>query len=194
MTKPEHFSHLVPGWFDYADLYEEVVRGAPKDATLVEVGSYMGASFAHLCVEAIREERFDLRLVAIDLWDDAVHAPALEHTGYAPSLYGGFLKTVERIYDAAPTMPIARLDVNWLRQRSNAPVDFDAHFVFIDAGHDYESVRADIEAWLPRVQPGGILAGHDVPHGDVRRAVEERFGAEGAGWTWRRASCWVVQR
>ena len=34
-------------------------------------------------------------------------------------------------------------------------------FVYIDANHTCEAVTADLEAWAPRVKPGGILAGHD---------------------------------
>ena len=45
-----------------------------------------------------------------------------------------------------------------------------ADLVFIDAAHDYESVKADIAAWLPVVRPDGILAGHDF---DKRSKGEE---------------------
>lgn len=55
-------------------------------------------------------------------------------------------------------------------------------FVYIDARHDYDSVKEDLHAWLPKVRPGGILAGHDYadglfPQGDfgVKSAVDEFF-------------------
>ena len=34
-------------------------------------------------------------------------------------------------------------------------------FVFIDGNHWYDYVLDDIHAWLPKVRPGGIIAGHD---------------------------------
>ena len=48
-------------------------------------------------------------------------------------------------------------------------------FVFIDADHSYEAVRADILAYRPLVRRGGILAGHDyAPKWEgVRQAVDE---------------------
>lgn len=59
-------------------------------------------------------------------------------------------------------------------------------FAYIDAGHDLESVRADIAAWRPLVRPGGILAGHDYLDGPVggaifgvRTAVDELADREG---------------
>ena len=53
-------------------------------------------------------------------------------------------------------------------------------FVYIDAAHDYESVRNDIAAWLPTLRSDRrtIIAGHDYEqsHPGVMQAVDERFG------------------
>lgn len=34
-------------------------------------------------------------------------------------------------------------------------------FIFIDARHDYCGVKEDLDAFYPKLRPGGILAGHD---------------------------------
>lgn len=57
-------------------------------------------------------------------------------------------------------------------------------FVFIDGDHSYEGVVADIDAWLPKVRPGGWLCGHDYrnthcPFPGVDRAVDEWAAASG---------------
>lgn len=49
--------------------------------------------------------------------------------------------------------------------------DGNLQFVFVDADHTYEGVRADIKAWWPKVRPGGILCGHDYGHPRDRRGV-----------------------
>jgi hypothetical protein len=51
-------------------------------------------------------------------------------------------------------------------------------FVFIDADHSYEAVKADIAAWLPKIRNGGWITGHDYDpekFPGVVRAVEESF-------------------
>lgn len=35
-------------------------------------------------------------------------------------------------------------------------------FVYVDACHQYESVKQDLELWWPKLRSGGILAGHDI--------------------------------
>lgn len=74
---------------------------------------------------------------------------------------------------------------------------FDA--VYIDANHSYKAVLADLAAWVPKVCPGGIVAGHDfldgsLPEGDfgVRSAVVEFFGCEPDIVTDEKWPTWVV--
>ncbi len=66
-------------------------------------------------------------------------------------------------------------------------------FVFIDASHDYESVKTDIALWAPKVRTGGLIAGHDYSrrHKGVIRAVDEAYGGRAQvapGKVW-----WVIK-
>ena len=65
-------------------------------------------------------------------------------------------------------------------------------FVFIDADHSYEAVKADIKAWEIKVKPGGLICGHDYETKEnkkfgVNKAVDEIYGDKvvtGSGGTW----------
>jgi O-methyltransferase len=65
------------------------------------------------------------------------------------------------------------------------PIDL----LYIDANHDYESVKEDFELWSRFVRPGGLIIGHDfgVFPGVTRFAGE--FGASGAG-----KSLWYITK
>jgi predicted O-methyltransferase YrrM len=56
--------------------------------------------------------------------------------------------------------------------------DGSLDFVYIDAAHDYDNVKADLEAWTPKVKIGGLVSGddfYDFPSGKggVMQAVCE---------------------
>lgn len=55
--------------------------------------------------------------------------------------------------------------------------DASLDFVFIDAGHNYSAVKADIAAWSPKVKHGGEILGHDFhpKFPGVIQAVKEAF-------------------
>ncbi len=57
-----------------------------------------------------------------------------------------------------------------------------ADFIYLDANHSTPAVRADLEAWWPKLKPGGIISGHDYMPGNnagygVKQAVDN-FAAE----------------
>jgi hypothetical protein len=59
-------------------------------------------------------------------------------------------------------------------------------FVYLDARHDYASVKQDLELWYGKIHGGGLFAGHDYLDGDlpqgmfgVQSAVREFFAARG---------------
>jgi Methyltransferase domain len=102
-------------------------------------------------------------------WDNAKH---LRHEEAFDRVLAKFPKQIFKMkmpsLDAAKKIPDGSLDL-----------------VFIDGDHSYSAVKADIEAWLPKVRRGGVLSGHDynntAKYGDyfkgVDRAVDEKFPA-----------------
>ena len=64
-------------------------------------------------------------------------------------------------------------------------------WVHLDARHDYDSVCADITAWLPKVRPGGWLSGDDYDEwqwpGVVQAVADTLDGTTGwskGQWRW----------
>ena len=58
--------------------------------------------------------------------------------------------------------------VVWVKKYSEKAVNDvpdDLDFIYIDAAHDYESVKKDIENYYPKVKVGGIIGGHDIDNG-----------------------------
>ena len=51
---------------------------------------------------------------------------------------------------------------------------------FIDGSHEYEDVKRDIAKWLPYLEKGGLMCGHDFAEAyeGVRRAVCEAFAGK----------------
>ena len=49
--------------------------------------------------------------------------------------------------------------------------DGSLDYVFVDASHDGDSVKRDIELWTPKIRKGGLVSGHDINLIQVAMAV-----------------------
>lgn len=184
MSGMEHFYQNVDGWFDFEEVYARMVAAAPAQAYFVEVGAYKGKSACFMAVE-ISNSKKDIRFDVIDTWEGSeehlrggIHesADVIQHT-----LYDTFKRNVKPV--AHLLTPIRNSSLEAVQRYKNASLDF----VFIDAAHDYENVKADILAWRPKVKPGGYLGGHDYNGlfpGVIEAVNEVVQGFEVIGFSW----------
>lgn len=161
----------LPGWFDYQDLYDQVVAEVSDGAVFVELGVYAGRSLAYLAGAVQRSgKRIDVH--GVDRFDE-IPVQTVEESLRKCGVKYPWLTLLK-----SDTADAARLFV-----------DGSADFVFIDADHSYEGVARDIAAWRPKMKAGAIMAGHDRGREGIDRAVHEAFGrAETMG-----PLAWVVR-
>jgi len=116
---------------------EFAYRGYTKGA---EIGVYVGY-YSRVLLDTIP----GLNLLCVDswalkTWRERAYPLAVETLSH----YLGATVIRGKSVDVAKTVEDGLLD-----------------FVFIDADHSYEAVKADLLAWVPKVRSGGIVSGHD---------------------------------
>lgn len=154
-------------WFDFKDFYTYVATKNYKN--FVEVGVYKGHSIVFLAQQILRNWNGQ-KIYAIDHWDN---------------------KYIEKFIDCKFDLYEAynyNLNINNCRNiiqdiRANSIdaakcfAEKSLDFVFIDADHNFDSVYADINAWLPKICDGGTISGHDYGEEscDVKKVVDQIF-------------------
>lgn len=177
----EHFYQTIDGWFSYDYIYKHVVDTAENGELFVEIGSFKGRSSAYMAVEIINSSK-NIRFDCVDTWQGST-----EHQAGAEceikevvegTLYDSFInnmKPVEGHYN-----PVRMTSLEAAKTYEDDSIDF----IMIDGEHSYEAVKADIQAWLPKMKNGGVMTGDDAFSPEVRRAAEEclsEYGVEFPG-------------
>jgi predicted O-methyltransferase YrrM len=131
-------------WFTYPDLYAQMVRHFPSGSTFVEVGSHIGKSASFMSVEIANSQK-DIKFFTVDFWLSVNE----------PDRFKIFMKNMRPVRKFFKPLKMSSiLAANMFNTNS---IDF----LFLDAGHSYEDIIADMTAWYPKVKRGGIIAGHD---------------------------------
>lgn len=154
----------VPGWMDEFELLW-LTDQAAKCCRIVEVGSWKGRSTVALA------ENTPGVVFAVDTWLGAPEIPK-EEVGPPGWLF-------QQFQDNTKGLPIIPIQLESTRAAEFFKRGDFGQFdmIFIDAAHDYESVKADIQAWQPLLKAGGIFSGHDFTvFPGVAKAVTELLG------------------
>ena len=184
--------HDVDGWFTWRSAQEEAVSSFADGSRFVEVGTYLGRSLCSLG-EVVERSGKNIDVIGIDTCRGSgregsrgkdYHASAVTDGG------GTFAGTLHKnVLDCGFGEKITLIisdSVSAARLFGDATLEW----VHLDARHDYESVKADIEAWLPKVKAGGWLSGDDFDEEkwpEVVQAVSETL-PQASAWSnhqWR---------
>ncbi len=178
LGKFEHFYQNIQGWFNYQQLYTDVVKTLPNNSHIVEVGAWKGCSSAYLATEIYNSGK-NIKLDVVDLWTGEEEDPTAfttdsEFMAYNKNIYPLFMKNLSPIFDKINMSAIQMSSTKAAQLYEDNSLDF----VFIDANHNYKEVKNDILSWLPKLKSGGTFAGHDYNPNSfpgVIQAVNEIF-------------------
>lgn len=147
----------VEGWMSYSEL-TYLACTAEKSPMILEIGSWLGRSTCALAANTTGT------VWAVDTWEGTAEQG---FTVDKEQLFSEFLHNTSGL-PIVPVMQHSRLAV---RQLSRLRFDM----IFIDAAHDYESVKSDISTYFPLLRRGGIICGHDHHNNwpGVKQAVGE---------------------
>lgn len=141
-------AQTTPGWFHHGAKILELVE-QHRPTVCVELGTWLGAS-AIPVARSIR--RWRGTLTCVDTWAGDVNEAHATSPWMLVSCARNFVNAgVSANVRLIPSTTIEAAQC-W-----REPIDY----LYIDADHAYESVLADLEAWMPHVKPGGLIVGDD---------------------------------
>lgn len=196
----------VPGWFDFDDVYREAVDRAPSGgAHFVEVGVMCGRS-ALFMADAIRASGKKIVFDAVDPWAPTLDdfKRIAENLPWAAENFP-WAEIVEKVCDSTKLLDVLRVSaspespdvvsrvvdllglgdfVRLVRSKGQEqafqyPVE-SLDFVYVDALHTYEDTQQILQAFVPKLRGGGVLAGHDykTTYPGVDQAVSDVLGTK----------------
>lgn len=170
----KHFYKRIHGWSRFVPIYREMVAAAPVDraSRFVEVGGWKGRSAAFMGVEIANSGK-PIAFFVVDTWegsDEPVHRA--DPDVQAGRLKEVFLRNTQPVRDyIQPVTGLSHVVASTFPDRS-------LDFVLLDASHDRDNVLRDLQAWAPKIRPGGVMAGDDYTWKGVRAACDEFWGRD----------------
>lgn len=167
----------LTGWGSYDKFFEKILLQVnPK--TIVEVGSWLGASAINMAKLCKQHELQCDSIICIDTWLGAAefwtmmsHTPERDlkcKNGY-PSVYYQFLSNVvhhdaQDLIQPIPNTSVVGFEI--LKYKRIRP-----DLVYIDGSHLEDDVYLDIKNYRTIINPGGVLFGDDRTLGSVANAL-----------------------
>lgn len=187
----EHFYQNIDSenWFNYEEIYKSAVQKFDSGSIFVEVGTWKGMSACFMAVEIINSKK-NIRFDCVDTWQIVETSKDIDANLY-DNLYETFLNNI------SPVRNIINVNRSISWDAANHYKNESLDFVFIDAGHEYENVKKDLESWYPKVKSnGGIIAGHDYHNNGickVKSAVDDFFNTINKEVN-QKCSCWLCEK
>jgi len=143
----KHFYQNIQGWFDFQNLYKEMVS-IHNNAKFVEVGVWRGKSTFFLAVEIINQNK----KITLDTIDSYEHlTEEYSYNKNVPKEFQENIKSFKFINS------INKDSIEASKLYDNGSIDF----IFFDSEHTEEYATKEIKAWYPKLKINGYMGGHD---------------------------------
>ena len=139
-----------PWWIGHIPFAFELI-GRQRPATIVELGTYSGSSFAAFC-QIVAACGSSTTCYGIDLWEGDIHMGKFDET-----LFREISSYISINYSNIGVL--IRKDFN---EAANSFADGSVDLLHIDGTHTFEAVSNDFNTWLPKLSDSGIVLFHDV--------------------------------
>lgn len=184
----KHFYQSIDGFMSHKNtiMLDIVLEQFPVGGTWVELGSWTGRSAAYCVVELINRAKLGA-FYCVDTWKGEEAIAYDTHT--VMNLENIFQQNVKPVLQHITMLTM----ISW-----HAAANFEDNsvdFCYVDAGHSYNAVTSDLEAWWPKLRPGSWFAGDDYTKGypGVQQAVWDFFGPFDIKVR-RSGRCWLVTK
>lgn len=177
---PEHARALlrprrIKGWGSTGTVFERLLKEV-RPRTIVELGTFLGASAVHMAALA-RDLGLQTQILCVD---DFRGWPGFRQKFRDIQILNGdvmlfyqFMQNVASMNLTDTVVPVPYSTAGALRALCEWGIYAD--LVEVDAAHDFHSAWADINAAYAILRPGGVMFGHDyhtmMDNRGVRRAV-----------------------
>lgn len=159
VDKLDYVEEGIPGWLTKNEISILKYLAYQSD-DVVEIGCWKGRSTKEL-LESCKGNVF-----AVDHWN-GTDTDFSSLASFGLDVFSEFKKNVGHYKN----LQIVRGDSLSVVKNFVGKADM----IFIDAGHSYEEIKADLEAWIPHTRK--IISGHDYcdNYMGVKKAVDEKF-------------------
>lgn len=177
---PPHVSPLltrkrVSGWGSRGAVFENVIRKV-KPKTIIEIGTFLGASTLHM-VQLTKRLNLDTQIICLD---DFRGWPGFRNQFKDIGMLNGdallLHQFMHNVINAKASESILFLPFSTgSGLESLCEWGIYGDLIEVDAGHDFHSAWSDINLAYKLLKPGGVMFGHDynlaADNRGVRRAV-----------------------
>lgn len=166
----------VSGWFSETDrlIYMGAIARYGENAKFAEVGVWQGRSF--VSVLPLAKTLKYRQAIAVDTF---MGTPSELSGAHAEATTRNIREIFQDNLQKSGASDIVTVVPHHSTYAATHFPDEYFELIFIDAEHAYDAVKADIEAWLPKLKSGGTLLGHDWLWESVSSAVVDTLTPHG---------------
>ena len=182
----------IPGWFNYAESYDQIVHEIPDDGKIVEIGSFLGRSTHYLATSLMNANKENVKIYCVDTFEGSSEHVNLK---LPKDFFSIFKENLKFFIGREMVIPCqGRSDSEDILNKFE---DGSIDYIMVDGAHEHEPVLDDIENWWPKLKSDGVMLGDDFDLESVSEAVRQmmtKLNTEGFSVNGSREQTWFTSK